>query len=269
MDIKLIAIDIDGTLLNEKNQLAPATIEAITEARQRGIKVALCTGRPITGVKPYLNKLGIDGNDEYAITYNGALVETVDGKVLSKETVKYDDFLEIEMMSREMGVHFQIETVDSITTTDRDISPFSVEESHLVSMPIKYRTPGEITRDVNIYKLMYVDYPDKITKAKGNLPKSIYERMSVVQSSPVFLEFMNSNSSKGNALKALSEQLGLKPDNVMAIGDQGNDLSMIKFAGLGVSMGNGIEEIKKNAQFVTKPNSEDGVAYAINKYVNQ
>lgn len=92
--------------------------------------------------------------------------------------------------------------------------------------------------------------------------------MYVVQTEPFFIEMMNKQASKGKTLGELAAQLNLTEDNVMAIGDQGNDLTMVKYAGLGVAMGNAIDEVKQAAQFVTKPNSEDGVAFAINKYVN-
>ncbi|USS87052.1 sugar-phosphatase [Fructilactobacillus cliffordii] len=268
-DIKLIAIDIDGTLLNEKNELAPATISAIKKAREKGIKIVLCSGRPLAGIRPYLKPLGLNGKDEYAIAFNGSVAEDLTGQVIFETTVHYEDFLEIEMMSREMGVHFQIETTDGIYATNRDLSPYTVYESQLVNLPIHYRTPEEITPDFKIAKLMFIDEPDKIDLANHNIPDSIKHRMGVVKSTPVFLEFMNAKAGKGTAVKHLAEKLGLTAENVMAIGDQENDLSMIKYAGTGVAMGNGIDDVKENAQFITKPNSEDGVAYAINKYVNQ
>ncbi|POG97647.1 sugar-phosphatase [Fructilactobacillus lindneri] len=268
MDIKIIAIDVDGTLLNEKNELAQPTIDAIKKARDKGIKIVICSGRPLTGIRPYLKPLGISGDDEYVIAFNGAVVETVSGKIIAKMDVSYEDFLEVEMMSREIGIHFQIETTDGIYVTNRNISPYSVFESQLVRLPINYRTPEEITREFDIAKLMYVDDNDKIVAANHDLPKSIKERLNVVQCTPVFLEFMNKKAGKGNALKNLTEKLGYTTKNVMAIGDQENDLSMLKYAGLGVGMGNGIDDVKEAAQFVTKDNAENGVAYAINKFVN-
>ncbi len=120
MDIKLIAIDIDGTLLNEKNELAQPTIDAITAARKKGVKIVLCTGRPLSGVQPYLDKLKISGGDEFAITFNGAMAQTLAGKVTVNHTITYDNFLETEMLSRKLNVNYQIETTDSIYTTNRD-----------------------------------------------------------------------------------------------------------------------------------------------------
>jgi Cof subfamily protein (haloacid dehalogenase superfamily) len=267
MDIKLIAIDIDGTLLNEKNHLAQPTIDTITAARQKGIKVVLCTGRPLSGVKPYLDALSISGADEYAITFNGAMSQSLDGKVITHQTLTYDEFLETEMLARKLGVHYQFETMDAIYAFNRDLSPYSVGESYLVRLPIKYRTPEEIKPDLVISKAMFVDFPKLITTANNQLPQSLRDQMYVVQSEPFFIEIMNKKASKGNALHALATDLGFSAENVMAIGDQGNDLTMIKYAGLGVAMENGIDDVKEAASFITKSNAENGVAYAIKKWI--
>ncbi|MEJ6400161.1 sugar-phosphatase [Nicoliella lavandulae] len=268
MDIKLIAIDIDGTLVDDEKVLREPTKQAIAAARAKGIKVVLCTGRPISGVEKYLEELSITGEDEYAITFNGSTVQSADGNIITNHTITYDDFVDTEALSRKLGVNFQIETTEAIYAFNRDLSPYTVYESAIVRLPIKYRTPEDIKPELTITKSMYVSTPEKITHAKENIPSYISDKLYVVQTEPFFLEFLNKNISKGNALKELTNKLNLKPENVMAIGDQGNDLSMIKYAGLGVAMGNAIDDNKAAAQFVTKTNTENGVAYAINKFVN-
>lgn len=269
MDIRLIAIDIDGTLLNEKNELAQPTIDAITAARKKGIKIVLCTGLPLSGVQPYLDKLQISGSDEFAITFNGAMAQTLDGNVMVNHTITYDDFLETEMLSRKLNVNYQVETTDSIYTTNRDTNPYGIAESFLVRLPIKFRSPEEIPRNLVMSKAMFVDFPENISRAKKLLPDKLKKNMYVVQTEPFFIEMMNKQASKGKTLRELADQLNLTKDNVMALGDQGNDLTMVDYAGLGVAMGNAIDEVKNAAQFITKPNTEDGVAFAINKYVNK
>ncbi|MHA8110646.1 sugar-phosphatase [Lactobacillaceae bacterium Melli_B4] len=269
MDIKLIAIDIDGTLVDQNKMLTEPTKQAIAKVRAKGIKVVLCTGRPISGVTQYLEQLSISGSNEYAITFNGSTVQNADGQVISNHTISYDDFINTEALSRKFGVNYQVETPDSIYIFNRDVSKYTVYEGFIVRLPLKYRTPEEIKPELTITKSMFVGTPDKITHAKENIPAEVSDNLYVVQTEPFFLEFLHKGISKGTALKELAQQLNLTPDNVMAIGDQGNDLSMIKYAGLGVAMGNAIDDNKKAAQFVTKPNTEDGVAYALNKFINE
>ncbi len=114
---------------------------------------------------------------------------------------------------------------------------------------------------------MFIDEPEIISRVKKELPAWVYDRFNVVPSSPVYIEFIDKKVSKGNAVRTLAEKLGIDISQVMAIGDQGNDLSMIEAAGVGVAMGNGIDDLKSIAQFVTKSNDEDGVAYAVEKFL--
>ncbi|QBP18880.1 sugar-phosphatase [Acetilactobacillus jinshanensis] len=267
MDIKMIGIDIDGTLVNDKKQLTPVTEKVIKAAMRKGVKIVICTGRPLAGTQQYLNQLGITGRDNYVVGFNGAIAQSTDGEIIDDYRLSYDNFLTNEMISRKFGVNFQIETPNAIYALNRDISKYTVYEARLVHLPLKYRTPEEIKPDLSISKTMWISEPDKITNLKKHIPQSLKDRMYIVQTEPVFLEAMHKGVSKGQTLIKLASQIGLKPENVMAMGDQGNDVSLMKYAGLGVGMANGIEDVKRNADFITKNNNENGVAYAIKKFV--
>lgn len=263
MSIKLIAIDMDGTLLNEHSELNPATIQAIQAASAQGIKVVVCTGRPLSGVTPFLKQLGITGDDNYVITFNGSMAQTVNGRIITSLTLTHEDYIDIEALSRKLNIHCHVESEDHIYTANRDISPYSVGESSLVNMPIRYRTPEEMRPDLPIVKCMFIDQPELLEAAAAKLPQAFHDRYHIVRSAPYFLELMNPKASKGHALRDLSARLQLTADEVMAIGDQGNDLSMLKFATNSVAMGNAIPEAKALAKYETKTNVEDGVAHAI------
>lgn len=266
MTIKLIAIDIDGTLVDSQKALHQTTIDTITKAREAGIKIVLCTGRPLTGVHQYLEPLHIEGDDQYVVTFNGSLAQSVSGNILVNHNISTEDYIDLESLARKMNVHFHMETKNFIYTANRDISGYTIAESFLVRMPIRYRTPEEITDDLTIAKGMFVDTPEILSKFVADFPQSYKDRFYVVQSEPYFFEAMNKKASKGKAIKELAEKLGIAQDEVMAIGDQGNDLTMVKYAGTGVAMGNAIDDVKANAQFITKTNDEDGVAFAIEKF---
>ena len=114
---------------------------------------------------------------------------------------------------------------------------------------------------------MFIDEPERLNKVIAQIPASIKEKYMMVQSAPYFLEILHPEVSKGNAVKKLAEKLGIKQQEVMSIGDNGNDLSMIEYAGCGVAMENAIPEVKKSADFQTRSNNENGVAYAIQELV--
>lgn len=268
MTIKLIAIDIDGTLLTSHHQVTNEVKEALHLAQKQGVKIVLCTGRPYLGVKKIVQELGLTKEEDYVITYNGSLVLNCKTKEkISLFELTHDDYLDVDMMARKLGSSLLTETEEAIYTSNRDISPYTIHEAYLTTMPLKYRTPEEITSDLDIVKMMMVNDPEKLKVIEEKLPESFRERFTIVKSAPFFLEILNKEVSKGSALKKLAQHLGLTAEEVMAIGDNENDIPMLQYAGLGVAMGNAKEEIKKHAQKVTKTNDENGVAFALHSYV--
>ena len=134
-------------------------------------------------------------------------------------------------------------------------------------MPLKFRTPEEMTPELNILKMMMIDDPAVLDAAITNIPKEFYDKYTIVKSTPYFLEFLNKKVDKGAAVKQLAEALGIEAREVMALGDNENDLPMIEYAGLGIAMGNATENIKNAANFITASNDAHGVAVAIEKFV--
>ncbi|WP_410016681.1 sugar-phosphatase [Sodalis sp. C49] len=268
MAIKLIAIDMDGTLLNPQHEITPAVRQAIDAARKKGVYVALATGRPFIGVQRYLLELNLLGEGQYCITNNGALVQkTVNGECISQTTLDINDYRYLEALSRQLNVHFHALDFDTLYTANRDISPYTVHEAYLTGMPFKFRRVDEMDPAMRFPKVMMIDPPAILDRAISHIPAQAYERYTIMKSAEYYLELLNKQANKGEGVKALAEHLHLTADEVMTIGDQANDLAMINYAGTGVAMGNAIDEIKAASQFVTKTNREDGVAVAIRKWV--
>lgn len=267
MSIKLVAVDIDGTLVNDQRQVTPDVYEAVQEAQAQGVKVVVATGRPLPGVKNLLRELNLDQGDNYVITFNGALVQhTGTGKDIISEGMSYDDYMDIELLSRKLGVHMHAITMSGIYTANRDIGAYTVHESYLVSMPIFYRTPEEMA-DKQIVKMMFIDEPEILDAAIAKLPESFYERFTIVKSAPFYLEILSKKASKGTAVQRLAKELGLSLDQTMAIGDEENDRSMLEAVGNPVVMENGKSELKAIAKYITKSNNDSGVAHALREWV--
>lgn len=262
--IKLIAIDIDGTLLNEHHMLAPEVKAALQKKSQEGVKIVLCTGRPILGVQQYLEELGFTGPEDYVITFNGALAQKVkSGEILAHHTLNIEDYYKMHRLALELNVHMHTETTEAMYTSNKDISPYTVLESGMTNMPLHYCTAEEMDRNLIISKMMFIDEPDFLQKVQAAVPQTYLEEYEFVKSTDFFLEILNKKATKGNALKDLAESLGIQREEVMAIGDNMNDMTMIEYAGIGVAMGNAIPELKAVANQVTKTNAENGVAYAV------
>ncbi|OFI49462.1 sugar-phosphatase [Floricoccus tropicus] len=265
--IKLVAIDIDGTLLNDKREITENVKNAIQDAKKAGVKIVITTGRPLPGVKDILDQLNLREEGDYVITYNGALVQATDtGEEFIREPLSKEDFLEIETESRRIAVHMHAITSSGIYTANRNIGRYSVHESFLVNMPLYYRTAEEMG-DLEFVKMMYIDEPQILDSAIEKLDKEFYEKYTIVKSAPFYLEILNKKASKGNAVMHLADKLGIKVEETMAIGDEENDRSMLEVVGNPVVMENGNPEIKKLAKYITKSNNEDGVSHAIKTYV--
>lgn len=267
MNIKLIAIDIDGTLLNSKHEITPEVYQAIQEAKQAGVKIVIATGRPISGVKHILTELNLLDQGDYVITFNGGLVqETATEKEILKEGLSYTDYLEWEYLSRKLGLPMHASLKDGLYTANRNIGKYTVYEAQLVHSPVFYRTPEEMA-DKDIIKVMLVDEPEKLDTAITQIPDTLMNSFNVAKSAPFYLEVTPKTVNKGEAIRQLSTLLGLTMDQTMAIGDQENDRSMLEVVGTAVVMENGSPDIKKIATYITKSNDEDGVAYAIREWV--
>ncbi|MFS2221494.1 sugar-phosphatase [Pantoea sp. B65] len=268
MAIKLIAIDMDGTLLNHQHNITPGVKQAIARAREKGVYVVLATGRPHIGVERYLLELDLQQEGQFCITNNGALVQRAEsGDCIAEVTLSFDDYLYFEQLSRELGVHLHALDKSQLYTANQDISEYTVHEAALTGIPLRYRRVEEMDRNLTFPKVMMIDKPELLDRAIARIPAEAYEKYTIMKSAPYYLEILNKQVNKGAGVKALADQLGLAREEVMAIGDQENDLAMLEFAGTGVAMGNAIDAVKAISQFVTKTNMEDGVAYAIEKFV--
>lgn len=264
--IKLVAVDLDGTLLDPNSKITPEVKAAVAQAKTHGVKIVVTTGRPLPGVTDILKELDLTTQSDYVITYNGALVQRATGEEFIKETLDVEDWLDLDAAARKIGLPIHAITREGIYTPNRDIGKYTVHEAKMVNMPLYFRQPEEIA-ELEIAKVMMIDDPEPLDNGIAYLPFEFFERYNIVKSTPYYLEFMNKKASKGNAVKHLAEKLFLDLDEVMAIGDQENDRSMLEVAGHPVVMENGKAELKKIAKYVTKSNSESGVAHAINEWV--
>jgi Cof subfamily protein (haloacid dehalogenase superfamily) len=265
---KLVAIDIDGTLMNDRKEITKEVNDAIQAAKAKGVKVVICTGRPIVGVQSIIEELKLNDEDDYVITFNGALVQNTHTKdVESQITLAYENLKELYDLSLKLHSPLQFFDTESLYTPNREISQYTVHEAHINQIPIHYLPIGEVPKDMLIPKVMFIDEPERLNTIIANIPESFWDKYTFVKSTPFFLEILDPRVSKGNAVKQLAEKLGITREEVICIGDGENDLSMIEYAGCGVAMANAESVVKEVAQFHTLSNNENGVAYAIEKLV--
>lgn len=262
---KLVAIDLDGTLLKNDGTISKANIEAIELAKKKGVKVVLATGRPINGIKNYLRQLNLF-EDDYVIAFNGALVQTTrDEKIIGKKGLEISDLYKIYDLSKKLNVNIHIHTENECITPK--ISKYSLFEAKLNSIPLKEVEFRNLHKDTKVLKIMFVDEVETIDSIIDLIDEEFHNKYTVVRSLPYFLEFLNKEVNKGSGLEILIDKLEIHKNEVICIGDHENDIHMIKYAGLGVAMGNAVNSVKDIADYITKSNEENGVAHVINKFI--
>ncbi|MCB2293382.1 sugar-phosphatase [Clostridium algoriphilum] len=263
---KLIAIDMDGTLLNNEKKISQANFEAIQQAKKNGVKVVLASGRPLVGFERYLEELNLIGEDDYAVAFNGALVQNTEGtKTISKTPLSLEDYKSLYKLSKELEVNIHALTEDSVISP-KD-SEYTRQEAYWNGIPSIISPVEDVDESTTIVKVMFVDKPEIIDEVMKRIPEEVSNKYTVVRSAPFYLEFLNKAVNKGAGVAALAEALNIKQEEVICVGDAGNDIHMIKYAGLGVAMENAFPEVKKVANFITKTNEQDGIAFIINKFI--
>ena len=269
--IKLIAIDMDGTLLNEKKHIDKAQKEAIHEAIEAGIKIVLCTGRPLYGILPFyeeleLHELDLEG---YVILNNGCSIHsTHDWKLIDSAKMTADDIDYLYKFSEEKDdINFTLVDEKHYFNIGKKPTDELIMDANFVFSDITDITLEEAkSGKYNIVKAMYLGNPEKMAEFHSNYENILKENYSEVLSQPYVYEVLPKGNNKGTGLKALAEKLGIKQEEVMAIGDGNNDVEMLEYANYGVAMGNATELARKAAKYITDTNGNDGVAKAIKKY---
>lgn len=266
MSIKLIALDLDGTLLNAKKEISRANQEALRAARKQGVKVVITTGRPLPAVEIFLKELDLMRSDEYSITFNGGLVQTNDGGILDEIGFGIEAVEAIYQTTQALGL-----PLDVVHGGDVYVLPAAVASLYptcnalLNYIPVKFE---DLPQHMEFNKAVSACEVDFLDGQIPNIPESLHDQFEIFKSREILLEWSPKGVHKAEGLVKLIGHLGIKQAEVMACGDEDNDLSMIDWAGLGVCMANGSDQVKQVADIITPmTNEEDAVAWAIRKYV--
>lgn len=270
MDVKIIALDLDGTTLDKNGKLSEETKDALMTAMDNGVNVCIASGRAFDALP--IEVLEVPGI-EYAITSNGAAIYKVKNKELIKAYKLLADSVDLilSMSKKYKKITFEC-FINGTAYAQKDYieNPLIVGDN-VRSVEYIRRTRHPVDNIID-FILKNKDNLDCMNIILGDqdIRKNIIEEISsktsdvyITSASPVMLEFSYKDCGKASGLKFLSDYLGVDRDLVAAFGDADNDIDMIKFAGIGVAMANANEALKSKADYITLSNDEDGVAYAL------
>lgn len=288
---KLATIDLDGTMLNQYGVVTQNTKDAIKRAQERGIEVIIASGRPIDSIKTIAKEIK---SEKYFISGNGAIIYDISkNEIIYENTLKKQKTLDIIKICEENSIYYNI-------YTEKEIIAKSLQCNALYYYKENTNKEEEDKTHINIVKDVYeyiLKRDEKILKiaicdSHQTIFKSIMKKLREIDEIEVlevehmsrkmirqgteevpieyfYTEISAKNVDKWNAIEVLAEKMQIKPEEIIAIGDNMNDKKMIENAGMGVAMGQSVPIIKESAKYVTNTNIEDGVAKALDDLVMQ
>lgn len=268
MEYQILVLDLDGTLTNSRKEISETTRNGLLKIQKAGKIIVLASGRPVNGVAPIAEKLEMNRYNGYTLSFNGGrITKCSTGKIIYNRTLPPEVIRPIWEYAR------TVPGLDVISYSDTHIlsgiQPNQYDEtesknSMMEVIPVK-NFPAAITFPIN--KMILSGDPSLLKTVITPLQEQYQDLLNIYLSEPFFLEIMPRNIDKAYALQKLLDHLGLTAENIICCGDGYNDLSMIKFAGLGVAMANAQPAVKEAADFITYSNDEDGILHVIDLFL--
>ena len=267
--IKLIAIDMDGTLLNSKKELLEETKQYFKDFHKKETEtlLVLCTGRPESGIRPYLKDLGYLEENHYIISQNGAnIYESQTGKRLMDAFVDSAAIQKWIELGKKHGISVMGAGVDYYYCFDQEPTEWMEFDVKLVSGKLK-RIPTKESLNTDFYKILLMGDEEQLNEFETFIPQEWRDEFYVVRSQKYLVEVLTKGVNKAFGLEELAQKLNIEPSEIAAIGDAANDIEMLEYAGLAIAMGNASEEVKSIADIVTDTNENNGVIKAIDNLI--
>jgi Cof subfamily protein (haloacid dehalogenase superfamily) len=278
MAIKAILLDIDGTLTNSQKEITPDTKLALMKAQEKGIRLVIASGRPSRGIFKYGDQLDMRLNHGLFVCYNGArVVDCSTGDVyvdvtippeLSKEVLAHMKKFDVRTIITH-GSHMVVEDVYNCMIHDGDREFNVIEyESRMNGYCLMETEDLEQYTDFPVNKILTAGDSAYLQEHYQEMAAPFQGRLSMMFTANFYYEFTAMGIDKGTALRTAMAKIGIRPEECIAFGDAENDISMLKYAGIGVAMGNGQPAVKKMADIIADDNDHDGIAKVLAPYLD-
>ncbi|MCS2387964.1 Cof-type HAD-IIB family hydrolase [Bacteroides thetaiotaomicron] len=268
MKYKLLVLDVDGTLLNDAKEISKRTLAALLKVQQMGVRIVLASGRPTYGLMPLAKSLELGNYGGFILSYNGCqIINAQNGEILFERRINPEMLPYLEKKARKIISHCSLTMMIRSLLTLRRMN-ISRMKARLNNLKVIKEEEFSVAIDFAPCKCMLVsDDEEALVSLEGHWKRRLNGALDVFRSEPYFLEVVPCAIDKANTLGALLEELDVKREEVIAIGDGVCDVTMIQLAGLGVAMGHSQDSVKVCADYVTASNEEDGVALAVEKAI--
>ncbi len=275
--IKAILLDIDGTLTNDKKTITPKTIEALKKAQEKGVTLALASGRPDQGLMQYAKMLDMQKHHGIFICYNGAKVmDCQSGEVFFEQAMTIEESKEVLEHIKKFKVSPIIAHGEYMYTNDV-YNGFLENNGNPINI-IAYESRGNgyilcekrdmaAFVDFPVEKILTAGEPPYLQEHYEEMQAPFKDKLSCMFTAPFYFEYTAKGIDKAKAIDTVFSKLGYCREELMAFGDAQNDLTMLQYAGIGIAMGNAVQVVKDAADDVTADNNHDGIALSLEKYL--
>lgn len=260
--IKMVATDIDGTILKWSFEFSPEVKKCIKELDESGIKLVLVTGRMHSSTTPVARELGLHTP---IVSYQGGLIKDESGKTLYQKDLRPEYAKKIIKWARKNNVHLNLYLDDKLYVEHDNEIVKEYTDGRFIDYTVCSFDDLNIE---NVNKLLAIDLKDadKVTGWVDELSRE-FPDLYIVKSTPFFCEIGSKDAKKSSGVKFLADMWGIKQEEILTIGDQNNDIELLKAGGIKVAMGNATEELKSYADYITDTVENDGFVKAIEKFV--
>lgn len=265
MPYKMLVLDMDDTLLTDDHKISNLNKELILKIQKLGIHVVLASGRPTSAMITYAKELELDLNNSYMISFNGAIISNVKtGGIFFKQTLSQQQVHDLYDFSVKNKTHIITYLNDEIVS-ETDSEYIDIEKK-ITGLPHNKVTSFLDAIKSDAVKCILLEEPTYLKEVEKILHVEM-PHLSITMSKPFFLEVAQQGIDKGASLELLAKKLNILQSEIIAVGNAGNDLTMIEYAGLGVWVDNVTPDIRDKADVIVASNNNDGVAEVIQKYI--
>ena len=269
MFYRIIALDIDGTLTNSQKRISPETKQVLMEYQQNGGRLILASGRPTQGVLPYARTLSLEQYGGYILSYNGGcMIDCEKDRVVFQNKLPLRYIPELCEIIKPYPVGINTYEGDQVIV-GQQINRYARLECRINQMKMKF--VGNFAEYVNfdITKCLLQGEPEVISELEQVLLERYEGELGIFKSEPFFLEIVPPDIDKAKSIDRLLKMLGIPTEACIACGDGFNDITMLQYAGLGVAMSNASRTVQKAADYVTRSNDNNGIAYVLCRLGNR